>query len=392
MEQLFFRFNPWWEGEISHSFVKRKAYLSLMEQSLERKDVAILTGLRRIGKTTLMKLLIIGLIKSYHIEPKRIFYISLDTYGLERFSIMEIIDEYRKIHKLPFSEQVFLFLDEIAYRQNFQRELKNLYDLGNVKVYASSSSSSILKDGKAHLTGREKIIEILPLTFEEYLLFKDIKLSKADSHLLERYFDDYMQSGGIPEYVLTGDVAYLSELLDDIIYKDIIAAHGIKDNRIIRDYFRLLMERAGKQVSLNKVAKILGIGVDTARRYLGYFEDTYLIHPIERCAKLNERLRSPKKIYAGDIGIKNLFTGFRDKDAVFENLVYLQIRHKNPCYLYKNKIEIDFLTKDGILMEVKYYSELTDKQKKLFKSVDANKKMLIKNVKDFKSLCEITTH
>jgi predicted AAA+ superfamily ATPase len=385
MEQLFFRFNPWWEEEVSYNFVERKTYLLQMEQSMKRKDIAILTGLRRIGKTTLMKLFIERLIKSHNIEPKRIFYMSLDTYGLEHYSIMEIIDEYRKIHKLPFAEQIYLFLDEIAYKENFQQELKNLYDLSNVKIYASSSASSILKDKKAHLTGREKIIEILPLIFEEYLLFKEIKLSKANSHLLDRYFGDYMQTGGIPEYVLTGDIAYLVELLDDIIYKDIIGAHGIRDKKIIRDYFRLLMERAGKQVSLNKVSKILGIGVDTARRYLTYFEDTYLIHAIERCGKLNERLKSPKKIYAGDIGIKNIYTGSSDKGAVFENLVYLKIKHKYPCYIYENKIEIDFLTKDKILIEAKYNSELTDKQKQLFESINADKKVLIKNVKDFTS-------
>lgn len=383
MDQLFFRFNPWWEEDISYKFVERKSYLLQMEQSMKRKDIVILTGLRRIGKTTLMKLFIERLIKSHNIEPKRVFYISLDTYGLEHYSIMEIIDEYRKIHKLLFAEQIYLFLDEIAYKENFQQELKNLYDLSNVKIYASSSASFILKDKKAHLTGREKIIEILPLTFEEYLLFKEIKLSKANSHLLDSYFGDYMQAGGIPEYVLTGDIAYLVELLDDIIYKDIIAAHGIRDKKIIRDYFRLLMERAGKQVSLNKISKILGIGVDTARRYLSYFEDTYLIHPIERCGKLNERLKSPKKIYAGDIGIKNIYTGFRDKGAVFENLVYLKIKSKKPCYIYKNKIEIDFLTEDNVLIEAKYNSELTDKQKKLFESINADKKVLIKNVKDF---------
>jgi len=385
MEQLFFRFNPWWEEEISYTFVERKTYLLQMEQSMKRKDIAILTGLRRIGKTTLMKLFIEKLIKNHDIEPKRIFYISLDTYGLEHYSIMEIIDEYRKIHKLSFSEEIYLFLDEITYKENFQQELKNLYDLGNVKIYASSSASSILKDKKAHLTGREKIIEILPLTFEEYLIFKEIKLRKSNSHLLDRYFEDYMQTGGIPEYVLTGDIAYIVELLDDIIYKDIIAAHGIRDKTIIRDYFRLLMERAGKQVSLNKISKILGIGVDTARRYLSYFEDTYLIYTLERCGKLNERLKAPKKIYAGDIGIKNIYTGFRDKGAAFENLVYLKIKHKNPCYIYKNKIEIDFLIKNKILIEVKYNSELTDKQKKLFKSVNADKKIVIKNVKDFTS-------
>lgn len=396
MEQLFFRFNPWWEQEIACTFIERKIYLLQMEQSIKRKDIVILTGLRRIGKTTLMKLFIKRLIKNYSIEPKHIFYISLDAYGLERYSISEIIDEYRKMHRLPFSQHIYLFLDEIAYKENFQQELKNLYDLGNVKIYASSSASSILKDNKAYLTGREKVIEILPLTFEEYLLFKGIRLSMANSHLLDRYFDDYMRTGGIPEYVLTGDLAYLSELLDDIIYKDIIAAHGIRDKKIIRDYFRLLMERAGKRVSLNKISKILGIGVDTARRYLSYFEDTYLIHLVERCGKLNERLKSPKKIYAGDIGIKDIYTGFRDKGAVFENLVYLKIKHKDPCYIYKDKIELDFLTKDKILIEVKYNSELTGRQKKFFDNVNADRKVVIKNIKDFtsdkiRSLCASDT-
>lgn len=383
MEQLFFRFNPWWEEAISYDFVERKSYLSKIEQSMKRKDVVILTGLRRVGKTTLMKLLIERLIKSHNVEPKHIFYISLDTYGLEHYSITEIVDAYRKMHKLLFSQKIYLFLDEVAYKKNFQQELKNLYDKGNVKIYASSSSSSILKDRKAHLTGREKVTEILPLTFEEYLLFKKIELRKADSHLLDAYFDEYMQTGGVPDYVLTGDIAYLVELLDDIIYKDIIAAHGIRDETIIRDYFRLLMERAGKQVSLNKIAKILGIGVDTARRYLRYFEDTYLVHPVERCGKLNERLKSPKKIYAGDVGIKSLHTGYRDKGAVFENLVYHKIKHKDPCYVYKNKIEIDFFTRDKILLEAKYKSELTGKQKDLFENTSASKKILIKNVEDF---------
>ncbi|MBW2301833.1 MAG: ATP-binding protein [Deltaproteobacteria bacterium] len=386
MEQLLFRFNPWWEEDISHNFVQRNTYLDQMEKLLKRKNIVILTGLRRIGKTTLIKLFIERMIKNYKIEPRHIFYVSLDAYGLEHYSIMEIIDEYRKIHKLSFSKEIYLFLDEVAYRDAFQQELKNLYDLGNVKIYASSSSSSVLKDRKAFLTGREKIIELLPLTFEEFLVFKGIKIGKADSHLVDVYFEEYMQTGGVPEYVLTGDINYLAELLDDIIYKDIIAAHGIKDKKIIRDYFRLLMERAGKQLSLNKIAKVLDIGVDTARRFLSYFETTYLIYTVERCGKLNERLKSPKKIYAGDVGIKNIFTGFRDKGAVFENLVYLKIKHTNPCYFYKDGVEIDFFTEANTLIETKYNSALLGKQKKVFDSTSAEKKLVIKNVQNFMEL------
>jgi predicted AAA+ superfamily ATPase len=149
------------------------------------------------------------------------------------------------------------------------------------------------------------------------------------------------------------------------------------------------MERAGKQISINKIARVLGISPDTARRYFEYFLDTYVIYAVERCGKLNERLKSPKKVYAGDVGIRNMITGFRDLGAVFENLVYLKIKHKNPCYLYENGIEIDFLTENKILIEVKYNAELNEKQKKLFDSYPARKKIIIDSIEKYLKLDEL---
>jgi len=137
------------------------------------------------------------------------------------------------------------------------------------------------------------------------------------------------------------------------------------------------MERAGKQISLNKMAKILGISVDTVKRFFGYFLDTYIIYAIERCGKLNERLKSPKKVYAGDVGIRNLFTGFRDLGAIFENLVFLKIKSKNPCYVLENSTEIDFLTEDKTLIKVKYEKELNEKQLQLFNNYPAKRKIIV---------------
>ncbi len=177
---------------------------------------------------------------------------------------------------------------------------------------------------------------------------------------MEQYFIDFMKTGGIPEYVLTDDIGYLEELCDNLIYKDIIAAYGIKDPLLIRNYFKLLMEHSGKQASINKIAKILKISPDSSRRYFSYFQNTYLIHSIERCGKLNERIRVGRKIYAGDIGIRNMITGFRDKGAIFENLLLFQIKQDDPCYVYENGIEIDFKTKK-CLIEAKFNDKMTDK-------------------------------
>jgi len=98
------------------------------------------------------------------------------------------------------------------------------------------------------------------------------------------------------------------------------------------------LRRIGKTTLMRMLIRYL-----TAKRYLSYFAKTYLIYLVARHGKTNERILSPKKVYASDLGIRNLFTGFRNIGALFENYVFLKIRHLKPGYLYENKTEIDFL-------------------------------------------------
>lgn len=383
MEDILYRYNPWWEGRYTlEGIIERDEMLSLMKKYFSSRQVVFLTGLRRVGKTTLLRLFIKSLIDREGIDVKHILYVSLDDYLLSRYTILEIVEEYRKIQKIRFRDKIVLFLDEITYKKDFEVQLKNFYDSQNVKIYASSSSSSLMKGGKPYLTGRSTIIEILPLDFGEFMRFRKIALSKADSHLLESYFEEFMWTGGIPEFVLRGDVEYLKELVDDIIYKDIAAVHGIKNPDMLKDFFLLMMERAGKTASINKIAHILKISPDTAKRYLEMFAKTYLIYPVSRWGKTNERLLSPKKVYAADLGIRTLFTGFRDKGSLFENYIYLKIKHMDPCYVYEGGIELDFFTKNRYIVEVKYHSEMTNKQQMLFDKMKGEKKTVIRNISD----------
>ncbi len=383
MEQILYRYNPWWEEDIDATgIIPRQAVIERLTTQFSNKDIVFLTGLRRIGKTTALKLLIKHLIEEKEIDAKKIFYVSLDDYLLSKKTVLEIVDEYRKIHRIKFAERVFLFLDEIAYQKDFEQQIKNLYDNQNVKIFASTSQSSLFKNRKSFLTGRGKIIEILPLDFNEYMSFKGIIVNKKDSHLYERYFEDFLQTGGIPEYVLREDIEYLKELVDDIILKDISAQHNIKDTALLKDFFLLLMERCGKVFSINKIANILSISPNTVGRHLDLFRSTYLVHLLPRAGKTNERILSAKKIYAADLGIRNIFTGFRDKGSLFENYVYLKIKHRNPSYLYHDGNEIDFITDDKTLIEVKYQSELKGKQLELFEKYKANEKYIITGIKN----------
>lgn len=378
MKELLYQYNPWWEDDFKlHSVVPRRRYTKLLRKNLNNRSIIFLTGSRRVGKTTLLKLIIKELLDR-KIDRKNILYFSADDYLLRGRNLFDILDEYRKIHKITLDEKIYAFFDEISYKEDFHQQLKNLYDRYQIKIFASSSSSSLLKEKRAFLTGRSITIEVSPLNFHEYLQFKNIEIKQRDGILNDTYFREFLSTGGLPENVLNPNREYLMNLVDDIIQKDITAYHGLKNHQLLRDYFILLMERSGKQISINKIANILNISPDTSRRYLAYFEDTYLIHLMGRWGNTNEKILSPKKVYAGDIGIKYLFQGDKDIGSYFENYLYLELRNRKEWYyLYEDGIEIDFISSDGILIESKYYSSLTDKQKELFENYQAENKFVI---------------
>lgn len=374
--------NPWWEQKLDEIGFPREKYLKEIVGALKSKEIIILTGLRRIGKTTLMKQTIKHLLDN-NVSKSDIFFISLDSFNLLEFKIHTLIEEYRKIQKKSTSDYFYLFLDEISTREDFEQELKSIYDNENIKVICSSSVATLMRDKKASLTGRIKTIEVMPLDFQEFLIFKEADISKSDSAKLESYFEDYLRLGGVPHYILTEDKTYLNELVESIIYKDIISYHKITAEKTIKELFVLLCQRVGKPMSYNKISEILKISVDSAKRYVSYFEKAYLFYVMDRYAKsLNERITSPKKIYAGDIGIKNLITGFKDLGASYENLVFLNIKDENPSYYLDDSIEIDFITSKR-LIEAKYDREIEEKQKRVFDSIKIKEKIIANGYKFF---------
>lgn len=384
LDAELYKQNPWWEKKFEEKSYKREIYLNEIFRNIKSKEIIFLTGLRRIGKTTIIKQTVQVLLNQ-KIKPEDIFFISLDTFNLLKYSIHDSIENYRRLHKKSVSDFFYLFLDEVVSKEGFEQELKSLYDNDNIKIICSSSIATTMRDKKAYLTGRTKTIEIAPLTFSEFLEFKEAKIGKADRAKLESYFRDYLRIGGIPYYVLTEDGQYLNELIESIIYKDIIAYHKISSEKAVKELFILLCQRVGKPMSYNKLAKILKISVDSVKRYIDYFEKAYLFYTVDRYSKsYNERVTSPKKVYVGDVGIKNLITDFKDLGASFENLVFLKIKNQNPSYYLKDSVEIDFITKET-LIEAKYGGKMNDDQRKLFNSIKLKTKKIAEDYKFFLS-------
>ena len=144
----------------------------------------------------------------------------------------------------------------------------------------------------------------------------------------------------------------------------------------------MLCERVGKRISFNKISKALDISKDSVKQYIHYFIEAYLFFIVEKKAKLNARILEEKKIYCADAGIKNITAGFRDKGAIYENLVFLKIKDKKPSFIIEGGIEIDF-SFSNTLIEAKFDSDIEGKQKRLFEKLRYKNKIMAKGAEFF---------
>lgn len=360
MERTLHEFNPWWDGKFEFPGVSRKDYLDALLKLTNSNDVVLVTGLRRVGKTTLMRQVIHKLLEK--VNAKMIFYVSLDNIALREHTILEVVDEFRKLNGLKHNERVYLFLDEVHLKEDYELQLKNLYDSGNAKVYASGSSSLDIIMKSPALTGRQRIIRVSPLNFREYLRFVNVDVSAADSHLYPSLAQDYLESGGLPEFVKTKDLNYIQSLIDSILYRDIAGRHGIRNRENLLDILVLLAQSVGTTMSLRKISRVLGMPLETVSSIIDHFVEANLIHMVEREGKVSERKASPRKMYLADTGLFLALTEKVNTGSKVENLVYLVLRKRGVVRYHRaSGREVDFIQKKDA-WESKYKDDFSKEE------------------------------
>ncbi|MBE9595116.1 MAG: ATP-binding protein, partial [Proteobacteria bacterium] len=217
----------------------------------------MIIGSRRIGKTTLIKQFIKRLLQN-GVPKEDIFYLALDHPALSNFSISEHLRNVRKIFMHEREKKLLLFFDEIQESPNWEIELKNIYDLENLKIFCTGSTSSLIQGQGGRLTGRQIITPLYPLSFDEFLLFHGDKPSLSEDYKYEKLMEEYLEVGGYPEQVLHPSIEYMSNLLDDILARDLIRLYPIKKAFILKDLLRLIAASVGSRTSFNKLGKVLG--------------------------------------------------------------------------------------------------------------------------------------
>lgn len=357
--QTYFTFNPWWEGKRVETGNPREIYLTEILKRWKRRQIEIIVGSRRVGKTTLIKQLIDAVIKT-GVRADQVLYVSCDFAKAIGVPIAEHVKVFRQIFSHPLGKKLYLFFDEIQESPHWQIELKSIYDGENVKIVCSGSTSALISSHGGKLTGRQISTVIYPLTFQEFLAFRKIKASHSEAYILEKEAERYLQLGGYPENVLSPSDEYMSSLLDDIFARDLERIYPIKNSQLVKELYKIIASSLGSRVSFHRLANILEVSVDTVKDYISYFEGSFLTKKLEKWSSSRlERIYSVKKIYLWDTGFKTLLTGEGDMGAKAENAVYWALFRKYPehGYFAEGNKEVDFVVRKGtslLPVEVKY--------------------------------------
>jgi uncharacterized protein len=403
--------NPWWRtGKLPDDIfkpVKRFAYFEGMKilQHPDIRRMVVLTGARRIGKTTIMYQMIENLLEQ-GTTPRRIVYISFDHPLLKLCRFDEILDVHRQ--NIYPGDDIYYFFDEIQYADNWDAWLKTLYDTNmQCRAVATGSASPVLADKAGESgVGRWNILPIPTLSFYEYCnllnietpeLAPDIKPSglRGLSHQeqamtfqklspLLRHFNRYLTVGGFPELALSNDEFFAQrvmrdDVVDKVLKRDIPALYNIRSVNDLEKIFLYLCYNSSSIISMEAISRELsGVSRPTVEKYIQYLESANLIYvssPIDIGGK--KILKSQPKIYIADAAIRNavimqedLLTNPIEMGLMVETSVYKHVRAfynhlaANVGYYRKsgNDSEIDVVVDipgSRILIEVKYREQYT---------------------------------
>lgn len=400
-------YNPWWKtGTINTALIKtykRFAFYEAMNK-LENKEIrrtVVLTGTRRVGKTTIQYQMIDELLKK-GVSPQKIVFISLDHPMLKLSEFNEILECYHE--NVYAHNDVYYFFDEIQYANDWDRWLKTIYDMNpETKVVATGSASPALIKGSSESgAGRWSVISVPTLSFYEYCELLGVVKPNFDPKLkvtsflnmshqertevmfkmsdIQKHFNRYLQVGGFPELALADNDIFAQQVMredvvDKVLKRDLPSLYNIRNSTELERIFLYLCNVSSEIVSIETISKELnGVSRPTVENYIKYLESANLIYqswPVDMCGK--KVLKAKAKIYIADAAIRNavlmnddILTDAEEMGKIVETAIYKHVAafyyQKSTSVGYfrggrKNK-EIDIVVEypkiKNMLIEVKY--------------------------------------
>ncbi len=326
------------------------------------KRAISIIGPRRSGKTYMMFLLIRRLIEK-GVKPNRILYVNFESYNLIGAKLSDakrLVDVYFEIYPENRNRKVWFFLDEIQNLEGWETFVRSLIDKGGISIYISGSSSKLLsREIATQLRGRTISYEIYPLSFNEFLDFKEIRfdefLSSRDRSRIINALNEYLEWGGYPETLLFDKEKILREILEVTIQRDLIERYKIRNEKILKILIRALAY--SKEFSVHKFYNFLKssgyrISKNTLYNYMEMLSDILVIFPVRKFfSSYKKEERSIPKIYFVDNGLLRI-QGVDSRSKLMENLVFMHLlrdfgRNKISYYKTINGQEVDFVIREN---------------------------------------------
>ena len=350
--------------------LKREIYLSKIRGFYDSDLVKILVGIRRCGKSVILKQ-IIEEIKDREVQEDHILYINFEFVEYEELKDYKKLNQYVK-EKIQDNKKYYVFLDEIQNVEKFEVVVNSLRaSLENISIFITGSNSKLLSNELSTvLSGRYVLFNIYPLTFKEY-----IELTERDAK--EDSFWDYLKWGGLPNRVQFTDEAnikeYLHSVFDSIILRDVVERLGLKDTVLFNLILQYLIDITGREFSANNIINYLKsegrkISTETLYTYLDALCKALIIQKIYRYDVHGKAiLKTLNKYYMTDLGIAQIKNNNFEinKSFAIENVIFNELKARGyDVYVGKtNSGEIDFIATnrdEKIYFQVAYL--LTDKK------------------------------
>jgi len=341
----------------------RRSLLDNIMAKIELKETVVISGVRRSGKSTLLIQILKGLMNT-GVKKENILYVNFEDERLDGFAVKDFNMLWEVFLELNNpKEKVYMFLDEIQEVERWEKFVNRMYELEDVKIFITGSNARLLSSEiSSLLTGRNITYTLNTFSFNEVFELKNIKniYDTKETAALHRKLDEYFDYGGFPEVYLKKEKILLGNYVRDIINRDIISRHKIKNIKLFNEFARYVISCYGRYVTYGKLRGVFNLGsVNTAKRYLGFMEDAYLVYIVANySSSMSEVVKSPRKIYASDHGLGRYFSlkSSEDKGAALENIVFLELKRRQnekpemEIYYWKDpqQREVDFVVKEGI--------------------------------------------
>ena len=338
----------------------RRSIQNKLEEQLKFREIVVITGMRRVGKTTLLRM-IFDSIK----DDNKVFLDLENLIDQEIFHERDFNNIWANLKQVGLSPErrAYIFLDEIQASPEITKAVKYLYDHFNIKFFLTGSSSLYLKNlFPESLAGRKVVFELFPLDFSEFLVFKEVKKdtlptfqekeSSKNKIAFEKqypHFKEYCRYGGFPQVVIEENEAqktrYLSDILSSYFEKDISQMADFRNLTAMKELIRLLLPRVGSKLEITKIAHEVGVSRETLYSYLSFLEGSYFLYRISPYStNVDREISGTKKLYFCDNGLLNLF-GKVSEGSLLENAVFLNLKKYGSLNYYQRRTgkEIDFV-------------------------------------------------